>query len=108
MEETQPKAPGRGSLLPVGLIWLITVCAGIAALSRYSDTPGKASAATDWPSTSALARPGDRFFLVVFVHPKCPCSDATRGELDKLMARCQGRLAATVYFIKPDGMPRDW
>jgi hypothetical protein len=42
------------------------------------------------------------------VHPQCACSRATLGELDRLMADCQGRIATTVLMLRPPNMPEAW
>jgi hypothetical protein len=42
--------------------------------------------------------------LLMFVHPECPCSEASLGELERLMARCQGKLRATVVFLETDAL----
>jgi len=102
------KLSPRKILALIGILWLGCAFAGFAALARYGATPGIASTATDWPAQTLIDRPADRFFLLIFVHPKCPCSDATLSELDRLMARCHGRVAATVAFIKADGTGDDW
>jgi hypothetical protein len=44
----------------------------------------------------------------MLVHPHCPCTRATIGELAELMAHCQGRLTAYVLFLKPAGFSDDW
>ncbi|MDB6139663.1 MAG: redB [Verrucomicrobiaceae bacterium] len=46
--------------------------------------------------------------LVMFAHPRCPCSSASIGELATLMARCQGRLGAQVWFFQPAGETEEW
>jgi hypothetical protein len=95
-------------MILLSVFWLGCASAGFVALSRFSATPGLASAATDWPPATTIDRPANVFFILIFVHPKCPCSVATLGELDRLMARCHGKLAATVAFIKPDAAGNDW
>jgi hypothetical protein len=42
------------------------------------------------------------------VHPHCPCSRATIGELAELMTHCQGRLGTTVLVLQPAGMSDAW
>jgi hypothetical protein len=37
------------------------------------------------------------------IHPHCPCSRASIGELSILMAHSRGRLAAFVVFVEPPG-----
>jgi hypothetical protein len=42
------------------------------------------------------------------MHPHCPCSRASIGELALLMAHCQGRVDAQVLFLQPAEMSSDW
>ncbi|HWB01940.1 MAG TPA: hypothetical protein VG796_02880 [Verrucomicrobiales bacterium] len=42
--------------------------------------------------------------LLMFVHPQCPCSESSIGELAKLVARCRGQFNAHVFFVRPAGM----
>jgi hypothetical protein len=44
----------------------------------------------------------------MFIHPHCPCSRASIGELAVLMAHCQGRVTTHVLFLRPAGMPLEW
>ena len=37
-----------------------------------------------------------------------PARERASGELELLMARCQGRVAAHVLFLKPQGTTEDW
>lgn len=46
--------------------------------------------------------------LVMFAHPKCPCSRASIQELAVLMARSNGALHARVYFYRPAGTEAGW
>jgi hypothetical protein len=42
------------------------------------------------------------------IHPHCPCSRASIGELAILMAHNHGRLAAFVVFVQPPGFDENW
>jgi hypothetical protein len=42
------------------------------------------------------------------IHPHCPCSRASIGELAILMAHSGGRLAAFVDFVQPPGFNENW
>lgn len=88
--------------------WLVLVLAGSAWLWRHSLTPGaEAGAAPEvWPA--GLERNTAKPTLVMFAHPKCPCTRASVGELAVLMARCQGKVDARVVFYQPKEMPADW
>jgi hypothetical protein len=46
--------------------------------------------------------------LIMFAHPQCPCSRASIEELNRLLARSHGNVAAQVWFFKPAGFPADW
>jgi hypothetical protein len=91
------------------VLWLVAVSAGLSVLWAYENTPGvSAKPPVSWPTASRIQRARDGATLVVFVHPHCPCSRATMGELGALMAHAQGRLSAYVLFLKPAGFSEDW
>lgn len=104
-------AAGRGSavLAVAGALWLVAVLGGMAALARYSTTPGEARTVPErWPADSTLhPRPG-RSVLVMLAHPRCPCSRASLGELEQVMARAGDRVDAYVLFLRPEGEAADW
>ena len=102
---------GRGvgraiALGAVATLWVTTCVGGLAALAWYQATPGTAAPAADWPAHSRVARAASADTLVLFVHPKCPCSRATIENLAVLMAHCPpGHLRAVVLLVRPAGMP---
>jgi hypothetical protein len=102
--------PKRSILLAFGLaIWLTLVIGGMGILRNYSLTPGTAGTPhTSWPSASRIARPFGYFTLVMAIHPHCPCSRASIGELAILMAHSGGKLAAFVVFVQPSGFNENW
>jgi len=96
-------------LLAGGLLWLLAVMAGMRTLAIHEFTPGLAARpSSQWPQTSALRRAEDRPTLVLFLHPRCPCSCATLDELAKIVAHCRSRLAVYALFVRPSGMPEGW
>jgi hypothetical protein len=44
----------------------------------------------------------------MFVHPKCPCSQASLSELAAILAHSAGHLHAEVVFLCPSGKPQSW
>jgi len=46
--------------------------------------------------------------LVVFVHPKCPCSRATIRQLADALAKCSRPIEAQVVVYKPANTQPDW
>lgn len=96
-------------LIVVGLIWAIAVASGAGWLMSYQMTPGKTAATTPaWPGAGDVKLAADRFTLLMFVHPDCPCSRASLGELQELMADCGDRVAARVLFFGPVNQPAAW
>ncbi|MDB6025231.1 MAG: hypothetical protein JWM68_1454 [Verrucomicrobiales bacterium] len=66
------------------------------------------SAPQYWPSDAPISRASDRATLMLFAHPKCPCTRATVEELNRLLARCSHPVATRVFFLKPANAPKDW
>lgn len=96
-------------LAGLGALWLAMVAVGLGALWSHATSPGATgSASLSWPANTALALHRDRFTLVMFAHPRCPCTRASIGELDRLMADCAGRIDAHVVFFKPPAADPAW
>ena len=88
------------------LLWSIAIATGWVTLLRYDyETRPHESRPVParWPTSSKIERDHDRATLVMFAHPRCPCTRASIGELALLMAHCQGRLRAHVMFFRPVG-----
>jgi hypothetical protein len=84
------------------LLWCAGVGAGVAKLVRYSNTPGvRADAPQHWPAGTSIHPKTGRPVLLVFAHPRCPCSDATIGELALIMAQATDRVDAFVLLYTP-------
>lgn len=76
---------------------------------NYESTGGHTGETpSEWPKESSLTHDSVRPTLVMFAHPKCPCTRASLGELNRLLAKCDQRLAAHVFFLKPEGQTDDW
>jgi hypothetical protein len=90
-------------------VWLLATVSGMAILWNYSSAPGiGADPPRAWPSESSLQPPTQRPSLLMFAHSRCPCTRASIGELDRLMARCEGRVDARVLFFVPRGEADAW
>lgn len=100
----------RPIILVIGLaLWLTAVVGGTSLLWRYSlaaGNPGTPGAV--WPAASQIVPEPGRATLVMTIHPHCPCSRASIGELSILMAQSQGKLDAFVVFVEPPGLPDSW
>ena len=91
-------------------VWLVSVATGFGLLWKYKSTPGAPPLAleTRWPAASRIERDPQHATLLMFVHPRCPCTRASVAELSRLMGRLSGQLAARVVFVRPQGVEDDW
>lgn len=90
-------------------IWLSAVAASLWWLTAYAYRPGpQASAQTHWPNAVQLQLAQAKPTLVIVGHPQCPCTRATLGELDRLLARRADKLQVHVLFYQPAGVADDW
>ena len=93
----------------IGVVWAGSIGAGLRYMLYYEHTAGSSGAVPSaWPANSTLSRSADRETLLVFAHPRCPCTRATMSELAEVMAHTQGKLNATVVFFAPPEAGHDW
>jgi len=108
MRQTQHLKSQLGAAAAV-LIWLGLCLAGFKILFDYGQTPGEsATFSSQWPADSTIERKPNQPTLVMFIHPQCPCSRASVGELATLMAHSPQKLDAHVLFLAPKGFADDW
>lgn len=99
----------RRRVLLVGALWCAAILTGVAWLLEYDhQDAGSSPAPLHWPLTSALPRPDGKPRLLLFLHPKCPCSRATVAELETIVARTRGGMTVTVVLVIPPEAPADW
>ena len=44
----------------------------------------------------------------MFAHPHCPCTRASLGELNAVMAMCGSKVEIYIFFTKPSGFSDSW
>jgi hypothetical protein len=93
----------------VPLLWVGAIVSGLGALQAYKSRPGASGQTpavfTEWESGSVSQK---RPRLVMFLHPRCPCSKASLGELAEIVARLPGKASVELVFVKPEGAGADW
>jgi hypothetical protein len=90
-------------------VWLLAAAGGTVWLWSYETRPGSVSATPSaWPTDSAIRPAPGRYTLVMAVHPHCPCTRATFGELAMLTTHAGERLQVYVLFTRPSGVPAGW
>jgi hypothetical protein len=96
-------------LVACGALWLSGVGAGSKALWDYQTTPGEpGSPPRRWPAASRIERLPGRATLLMMVHPQCPCSRASVGELSGLVSAAGERVSVHVLMFKPRCFPAGW
>jgi hypothetical protein len=92
-----------------GVLWIAATAAGLVMLTGYASSPGQIRPApAQWPTSSRVPLSRDRATLVMFAHPRCPCTRASLGELEKIMAHFQDAVDASVVFLQPSAEDDDW
>lgn len=101
-EPTSRKLP-----ILVTLVWAFVLVAGTVALNAYGLIEGPRGAApTAWPKE--LGERSARLGMVVYAHPRCPCTRATLWESAELVAASEGGLQVEVLFYVPEGESEPW
>ncbi len=98
----------RPLLLPAatGVLWIAVVGIGVVYLTAYANQPGAVGEPpSDWPYTSAVMPGYGTPTLVLFAHPRCPCTRATIAELGTLIAQLKRPVRTHVFFYKPSNKP---
>lgn len=96
--------------LGVGMaIWLGVLGYGVWYLMAYAGTPGGGTANVEhWPAGSALTLAADRPTMVLFLHPKCPCSRATLAELERFLLGHHEACQVYLVFVRPSEKIAEW
>ena len=90
-------------------VWVTAIGYGLRVLWRYSNLPGSQAAASDlWPWDAPIQPAKERWTLLMFTHPQCPCSRAGIGELAWMLTRAGGNVDTRIFFYVPAGEPGDW
>src|SRR5262245_54934677 len=71
------------------LAWVAAIVGGALCAERYAATPGTIhGGATRWPGNGACSLSSARPTLLMFAHPRCPCTRASLEELLILASHC--------------------
>jgi hypothetical protein len=102
-------AQRRGLWVVAACIWASGIAGGMLLLAWHDASPGFAAPApTHWPTGSQIALAERGATLVMFAHPHCPCTRASLGELEKLVARRAGLVDCWVVFFRPAETDQGW
>lgn len=93
----------------VSFVWVAAVLLYYAHFLTYEAKPAAVNPPPAvWPTGSQLELSTGKMNLVMFIHPKCPCTNASLTELAILMTRCSSQVNAYAVFLRPDGVEEGW
>ncbi|QDT49538.1 hypothetical protein Pan258_35900 [Symmachiella dynata] len=91
------------------VMWCVIIGIGLTWIWEHEATPGEVTQSpTQWPTDSRVERNSNHLTLIVFAHPRCPCTRASLNELALIMSRCSGRIDTRVLFYRPAGFVAEW
>jgi len=102
-----PGACGSGLNRAIICIWVVLVMACFGVLMSYGQRAGEIGTPCS-ASDAGIGIDGERFTLVMSIHPKCACSDSSMYELERLVERCNGGVRCVFVVYEPDGQPMGW
>jgi hypothetical protein len=98
------------ALSAAALFWFAGIGGGYKVMWDFQRKSGEAATTSShWPPSATIVRSPDAPTLVVFAHPRCPCTRASVTELREILSSRAGRIARTyVLVLKPHDSPPDW
>ena len=82
-------------------VWLTSTAVGFGLWQEYEATPGAAPAASQVLAATEHPR------VVVYLHPRCPCSRATLDELALVLEQHRDA-EVEIVFVRPPGVEAGW
>ncbi len=87
--------------------WFAMTVTLFAKLAMYSQSPG-ALGAPPLAAVVGLDTAPDKFTLAVAIHPKCPCTQSTIYELERLAPKTDRPIDFVFYVYTADASPESW
>jgi hypothetical protein len=93
----------------IGSLWLGSVIVGLALVTNHDFAAGAAGPSLPhWPTHSHVPIIDHNYSLIMFAHPRCPCTRAGLEELARLLTRYPNMVTPWVVFFKPVGADSSW
>ncbi len=92
----------------LAIAWILAIVAGGVTLGRHAATPGRSGMPPRQVPRERDTDGGQQPLLMLFVHPQCPCTRATLGELARLISRREQFFETHVLFYRPAKASPEW
>ena len=97
-----------GTIALVG-VWFSALLLCFTGLWWYKTRPGEVGySLSQWPERAGLKLGETPFTLVLFLHPKCDCSEASVYELRHVVKDAGTKLDTQVVFYFPEKFNEQW
>src|SRR5205814_2100324 len=90
----------------ISLVAIGTALVFVSGFETFGGSPSQPG--TDWPKDASIALDRTRPTLLMFAHPRCPCTRASLEELKTVLSSCRGKVVANVFFLSPSRTPSVW
>lgn len=91
------------------VVWFMACLTGFSVLWSYSNTPGKPGLPPRvWPAGDRVQLDTSRPTLIMFVHPRCPCTASSMSQLERLQGRFPGAFATRFVLYEPAKAGAEW
>lgn len=99
----------KASFYGLTTIWFGLVVAGFVHMASYQSAPGQsATAARRMPTVAQIKPVAGAGTIVMFIHPKCPCTQASLSELERLVGQIPAETRTYVVCAVPADVGEDW
>jgi hypothetical protein len=100
----------RSAVLPaLTAVWLLAMVPGVRYLFAYEATAGRQGTAPGgWPAKMASLGDAKLPTMVIALHPKCSCSQATLSELELAAKDFDHPYNAVMLIYTPHGASYEW
>lgn len=89
--------------------WAVALGVGVVLVWQAKLRPGALGRdVATWPADTTLPRNSGAPQVIMFAHPRCPCTLASLDELERAMAQSGSEVAPVIVFNVAAGTPETW
>jgi len=90
-------------------LWIAAIGAGFGLLAEFDSTAGAAGESPEqWPGAAEIVHTPGRASLLMFAHPRCPCTRTSLTELARIAAEFPDQVDVKVFFRLPEPESAEW
>lgn len=98
-----------GRWVAAAIVWMVATTLGLFVLISYSNTSGDVGVTpVELPSIPTIRNTNGTSTLLMFIHPQCPCSQASLEQLTRIHARCHNKVTIRILFRSASESPDTW